>query len=119
MLSVCTTAHPLYTGFTKGLGAFFLTRQCDRTLGRTRGAGGRRRRARGGVPGDGLARSHCRFVLPLIHFTLDSQRESVPLFLERRRDRTLGDGLVEHAERRAADAVGAAGRAAAAAGAVA
>jgi hypothetical protein len=28
-------------------------------------------------------RSHCRFVLPLIHFIPDSLRYSVPLFLKR------------------------------------
>ena len=35
------------------------------------------------------ARSHCRFVLPLIHFIPDSLRYSVPLFLKRQCDRTL------------------------------
>ena len=34
-------------------------------------------------------RSHCRFVLPLIHFIPFSLRESVPLFLKRQCDRTL------------------------------
>ena len=36
------------------------------------------------------ARSHCRFVLPLIHFIPDSLIYSVPLFLKRQCDRTLG-----------------------------
>jgi hypothetical protein len=36
------------------------------------------------------ARSHCRFVLPLIHVTPDSLTYPVPLFLKRRCDRTLG-----------------------------
>jgi galactosylceramidase len=36
------------------------------------------------------ARSHCRFVLPLIHFIPDSLTYSVPLFLKRQCDRTLG-----------------------------
>jgi hypothetical protein len=40
--------------------------------------------------GGDRARSHCRFVLPLIHFTLDSLTYSVPLFLKRHYDRTLG-----------------------------
>ena len=35
------------------------------------------------------ARSHYRFVLPLIHFIPDSLTYSVPLFLRRQRDRTL------------------------------
>ena len=40
--------------------------------------------------GRSRARSHCRFVLPLIHFILESLIYSVPLFLKRRCDRTLG-----------------------------
>jgi hypothetical protein len=37
------------------------------------------------------ARSHCRFVLlPLIHFIPESLTYSVPLFLKRQCDRTLG-----------------------------
>jgi hypothetical protein len=32
-LSLCTAAHPLYTGFTSIIGTTFLKRQCDRTLG--------------------------------------------------------------------------------------
>jgi hypothetical protein len=36
------------------------------------------------------ARSHCRFVPPLIHFIPDLLRESVPLFLKRQCDRMLG-----------------------------
>ena len=41
---------------------------------------------------DGKTRawSHCRFVLPPIHFTPDSLAYSVPLFLKRQCDRTLG-----------------------------
>jgi hypothetical protein len=44
--------------------------------------------ARGATSGRGdvRARSPCRFVLPLIHFI-----NSVPLFLKRQCDRTLGD----------------------------
>jgi hypothetical protein len=38
----------------------------------------------------GLA--HCRFVLPFIHFIPDSLTYSVPLFLKRQCDRTLGGG---------------------------
>jgi hypothetical protein len=37
----------------------------------------------------GRARSHCRFVLPLIHVIPQSLTYSVPLFLKRRCDRTL------------------------------
>ena len=37
-LSLCTTAHPFYTIFTKRFGAFFLKRQCNRTLGGPRTA---------------------------------------------------------------------------------
>ena len=36
------------------------------------------------------ARSHCRFVLPLIHFIPDSLTYSAPEFLKRQCDRTLG-----------------------------
>jgi MFS family permease len=36
------------------------------------------------------ARSHCRFVPPLIHFIPDLLTYSVPLFLKRQCDRTLG-----------------------------
>ena len=36
------------------------------------------------------ARSYCRFVLPLIHFIPGSLTYSVPLFLKRQCDRTLG-----------------------------
>jgi uroporphyrinogen-III synthase len=35
------------------------------------------------------ARSHCRFVLPLIHFIPDSLTHSVPLFMKRQCDRIL------------------------------
>ena len=45
----------------------------------------------GGQPGGWLrARSHCYFELPLIHFMPDSLRLSVPLFLKRQCDQTLG-----------------------------
>jgi hypothetical protein len=37
------------------------------------------------------ARSHCRFAPPLIHFIPESLTYSVPLFLKRQCDRTLGD----------------------------
>jgi hypothetical protein len=40
--------------------------------------------------GTARARSHCRFVLPLIHFIPDSLTYSVPLYLKRQCDRTLG-----------------------------
>ena len=40
--------------------------------------------------GPGAARAHCRFVLPLIRFILDSLTYSVPLFLKGQCDRTLG-----------------------------
>jgi hypothetical protein len=42
------------------------------------------------LAGANRARSHCRFALPLIHFIPDSLTYSVPLFLERQCDRTLG-----------------------------
>jgi len=42
--------------------------------------------------GLGRARSHCRFVPPLIHFIPDALTYSVPLFLKRRCDRTLRAG---------------------------
>jgi pimeloyl-ACP methyl ester carboxylesterase len=65
-------------------------RQCDRALLQAvwdfRRLLGHRGKAR--------ARSHCRFVLPLIHFKPDSPRESVPLFLKRQCDRTLGKVVV-------------------------
>ena len=42
-------------------------------------------------PRGGLrARSHCRFARPLIHFIPNSPTYSVPLFLKRQCDRTLG-----------------------------
>jgi hypothetical protein len=45
-----------------------------------------------GFGGDPRARSHCRFVPPpLIRFIPYAQRESVPLFLKRQCDQTLGD----------------------------
>ena len=37
-----------------------------------------------------MARSHCRYVLPRIHFIPESLTYSVPLFLNRQCDRTLG-----------------------------
>jgi hypothetical protein len=40
--------------------------------------------------GGDRARSHCRSVLPLIHCIPDSLTYSVPLFMKRRCDRTLG-----------------------------
>ena len=43
--------------------------------------------------GGDRARSHCRFVLPPIYFIPDSLTESVPLFLKRQCDRTIGGGL--------------------------
>ena len=42
--------------------------------------------------GDTRARSHCRFAPPLIHFTPEVLTYSVPLFLKRQCDRTLGEG---------------------------
>jgi hypothetical protein len=40
--------------------------------------------------GGDRARSHCHFARPLVHFTPDSLTYSVPLFLKRQCDRTLG-----------------------------
>jgi hypothetical protein len=40
-----------------------------------------------------MARSHYRAVSPLIHFTPESLTYSVPLFLKRQCDRTLGSYL--------------------------
>ena len=62
--------------------------------------GGRRR---GG--GHARARSHCRFTPPPIHFIPDSLTYSVPLFLNRQCDRTLGHGPARRA-RRAGGAAG-------------
>ena len=42
------------------------------------------------TPGAVWARSHCRFVLLLIHFIPDLLTYLVPLFLKRQCDRTLG-----------------------------
>jgi hypothetical protein len=68
--------------------------QRDRLLP-ARGQGRRGRRAeRQQRPGLLRARSHCRFVLPLIHFIPDSLTYSIPLFLKRQCDRTLGLLLV-------------------------
>jgi hypothetical protein len=47
-------------------------------------------RSRNAADGALRDRSHCRFVPPLIHFTPDSLTNSVPLFLKRQCDRTLG-----------------------------
>ena len=72
-----------------------------RALRLRRGPAGRRARrdllglrppARQPGRGHGRAWSHCRFVAPLIHFTPDSLTDSVPLFLTRSCDRTLGHG---------------------------
>ena len=54
-------------------------------------AAGLRRRGRGG--GGGWAHLHYRIVRPLIHFIPDSQTYSVPPFLIRKYDGTLGGGL--------------------------
>ena len=54
-------------------------------------------------PGRVRARSHCRFVLPLINFIQNSLTYSVPLILTRQCDLTLGR------VHRAADARGGAG----------
>ena len=43
----------------------------------------------------GRARSHCRFVLQVIHFIPDLLTYSVPLFLKRQCDRTLLPGAQE------------------------
>jgi hypothetical protein len=48
------------------------------------------RRLPGRVHGLRRARSHCRFAPPLIHFIPYSLTYSVPLFLKRQCDRTLG-----------------------------
>jgi hypothetical protein len=42
----------------------------------------------------GRARSHCRFVPPLIHFIPDLLTYSVPLFLKQQCDRTLRPGRI-------------------------
>jgi phytoene dehydrogenase-like protein len=76
----------------------------------------RRRGARARRRGGARARLHCRFVPPLIHFIPDSLTYSVPLFLKRQCDRTLGGGGggrdvggAEAREGRPAGAAGAAG----------
>jgi hypothetical protein len=50
---------------------------------------------------DGLARarSHCRFVTPLIHFMPESLKYSETLFLKRQCDRTLGLAPLQHRSR--------------------
>ena len=45
-----------------------------------------------GLGGTPRARSHCRFVPPLIHFIPDSLTNLVPRFLKRQCDRTLPPG---------------------------
>jgi hypothetical protein len=57
--------------------------------------------------GPSRARSHCRVVLPLVHFIPDSLTYSVPLYLKRQCDRTLG---LTHGAVPAALVRGAAGR---------
>jgi hypothetical protein len=102
--------HPLYARFTNilcTLGTSISERQCDRTLpGRRRRRRSRRRRRRRGerrqhasqrggagsrarAGGRPRARSHCRFVLPHIHFIPALRTYSVPQFLKRQCDRTL------------------------------
>ena len=75
----------------------------------------------GGRPGCGgrwwRARSHCRFAPPLIHFIPDSLTYSVPLFLKRQCDRTLGGGLAGAGRGGAAAGGGSGARAAAGGGA--
>jgi hypothetical protein len=44
--------------------------------------------------GESRVRSHCRFAPPLILFILGSLRASVPLFLNRHCDRTLGESAM-------------------------
>ena len=85
-LSLCTAAHPLYTGFANICVPLCLNRQCDRTPG---GEGRRRRGGRAAAGGARRARSRCRFAQPRIHFTPDSLPYSVPRFLKRPGDRTL------------------------------
>ena len=108
-MSLCTTAHPLYTGTAKIFGASISETKMrpnprralrrgagwrQRCSGAAAGGGGRPERP-GGRPlavggGRARARSHRRFVRPLIHCIPDALRESVPLFLSRQRDWTLG-----------------------------
>ena len=45
--------------------------------------------------GPARARSHCRSALLLIHFTPDSRTHSVPLYLKRQCNRTLGSAQVD------------------------
>jgi hypothetical protein len=52
--------------------------------------------------------SHCRIVLPLIHFIPDSRRESVPLFLKRPRDGAPGSPSVARQHHATAPAAAAA-----------
>ena len=49
------------------------------------------RRAARMSEGEHRARSHCRFVLPVFHVIPKSLSYSVPLFLKRQCDRTLGE----------------------------
>ena len=67
-----------------------------------RGCGGGSGAARGAGRAPhhgGRARSHCRFVLPLIHFIPDLLRDLVPLFLKQRCNRTLHGGRLRHRAR--------------------
>jgi hypothetical protein len=80
--------------------------------GRSAGAEGRRGGgAAGAEPGQGRtrARSHCRLAPPLIHSIPDLLTYSVPRFLKRQCDRTLGrtaEDLQSAAEGRAQRAAG-------------
>jgi hypothetical protein len=56
------------------------------------GCGGGGGGASASASGGGRARSHCRFVPPLILCTSDSLRDSAPLLLKRKCDRTLAGG---------------------------
>jgi hypothetical protein len=61
---------------------------------RAAGAAGARGAAAARLRGGGArARSHARFVPPLIHFMPDSRTYSVPLYLKRQCDRTPGGGV--------------------------
>jgi hypothetical protein len=83
---------------------------CAQGAGRGRGRGRRLEALAAGpqaAPGGAArARSHCRFVPPLIHFIPDLLTRSAPLFLKRQCDRTLGaarDGRRERRVRRHGD----------------
>jgi hypothetical protein len=117
-LSLCATARPLYSRFTEIIGttSYETTmrpnrrRRVPRTAWRATRLGwsgcGGRRLAGGGRTcgfaqpgGRGRARSYCRFLLPLVHFTPDSRTYSVPVFMKRRCDRTPGRGRRRSSER--------------------